>query len=569
MTESESLEPYIVGIDGVEVPFFCVGADLGDLFSAYYHLPQRRLQKEKRRDEHSVGWTPSEDVAMVRASVEVTMVDDLDVEDVETASSASVVGDPKIAASTTSSGAGLSVSKSDETSSTAASSDCHVTKQSKKLSLAQLYAQSVAANPKRHLYTTLLICAILTLAAIVGAVLTELKPEIDFRLWLTRGTLLSSRAMQQFVHLNQNMEQKDEFFLEDGQRVDIKDPPNSEVVCSGQWYGSPYMTARQQLNLVTVWKTQDDSQNALDSDALYQMCMNEEHVLQSLEENDLCYKCPVESNEGSSQDRCIQPYSLVAAARLYLQALSTWSVDFSPDIYLQPSLSCDALRAAWTEKVQSDFTKVLLDCTNSLLQQYSLQEFGRDSSPTCLLPDAKMVASLVDVNFPLSGKVEYTTAVYASKQDSDSLDELYTLDKSSAFSQEDVVLRGLYEVGIQPFYQNPDGGLYMRSFEDALGIDVLLSVAACAVAGLLILWHTKSLYLTLFGLLQIVLALPISWLLYRFVFGFERLVVTILEYDVITSCTLSPSHNAYSHVLLQLFGHKSLRNVCKFLLYID
>jgi hypothetical protein len=357
--------------------------------------------------------------------------------------------------------------------------------------------------------------------------------------------------MQQFVHLNQNMEQKDEFFLEDGQRVDIKDPPNSEVVCSGQWYGSPYMTARQQLNLVTVWKTQDVSQNALNSDALYQMCMNEEHVLQSLEENDLCYKCPVESNEGSSQDRCIQPYSLVAAARLYLQALSTWSVDFSPDIYLQPSLSCDALRAAWTEKVQSDFTKVLLDCTNSLLQQYSLQESGRNSSPTCLLPDAKMVASLVDVNFPLSGKVEYTTAVYASKQDTDSLDELYTLDKSSVFSQEDVVLRGLYEVGIQPLYQNPDGGLYMRSFKDAIGMDVLLSVAACAVAGLLILWHTKSLYLTLFGLLQIVLALPISWLLYRFVFGFERLVVTILEYDVITSCTHSrpltlPTHTPSS-----------------------
>jgi hypothetical protein len=96
MTESESLEPYIVGIDGVEVPF--CGADLGDLFSAYYHLPQRRLQKEKRRDGHSVGWTPSEDAAMVRASVEVTMVDDLDVEDAEIAASTS----------TTSSGVGLS-----------------------------------------------------------------------------------------------------------------------------------------------------------------------------------------------------------------------------------------------------------------------------------------------------------------------------------------------------------------------------------------------------------------------------------------------------------------------------
>ena len=398
---------------------------------------------------------------------------------------------------------------------------------------------------------------------------TELTPEIDFRSWLTRGTLISSRTMQQFVNLYEKNENNDEFILSDGQRVDIKDPPNSAVVCSGQWYGSPYMTENQQLKLTTVWKTKDESQNALDSEALYQMCMNEEHVLESMEEHDLCYKCPVESNEGSSQERCIQPYSLVAAARLYLQAVSTWSIDFTSDIYLQPSLSCDALRAAWTEKVQSDFTKVLLDCTNSLLQQYSLQEFGRDSSPTCLLPDAKMVESLVDVNFPLSGKVEYTAAIYASKQDTDSLDELYKLDKSGAFSQEGDALTGLYEVGIQPLYHTSDGGFLKRDFASAVNVDSALAAAACGMAGLFIFWHTKSLYLTLFGLLQIILALPISWLLYRFVFGLERSVVTILEYDVITSCTLSPSHNAYSHVLLQLFGHKSLRNICKFLLYID
>jgi hypothetical protein len=71
------------------------------------------------------------------------MVDDLSVED----------PDPE-----TASVAELSaVSKSEKTSSTAASSDCHVINRSKKLSLAQRYASSVAANPKRHLYTTLLI----------------------------------------------------------------------------------------------------------------------------------------------------------------------------------------------------------------------------------------------------------------------------------------------------------------------------------------------------------------------------------------------------------------------------
>jgi hypothetical protein len=500
------------GIDG-EMPFLCV-ADLGDLFCVHYHLRQRylQLQKERGKDENSIGVSPSEDAAMVRASVEVTMVDDLSVEDPETASSDSV--------------AELSVmSKSEKTSSTAASSDCHVSNsnRSKKLSLAQRYASSVAANPKRHLYTTLLICAILTLAAIVGALVTELTPDVNFRSWLTRGTLISSRT-QQLINLYENMEQKDEFFLEDGQRVDIKDPPNSAVVCSGQWYGSPYMTENQQLKLTTVWKTQDESQNALDSEALYQMCMNEKHVLESMEEHDLCYKCPVESNEGSRrQERCIQPYSLVAAARLYLQAVSTWSIDFTSDIYLQPSLSCEDLRNAWTKTVQSDFTNVLLDCTDSLLAEYNLRESVSDP-PTCLLPDAKIVASLVDVNFPTSGKVEYTAAIYASKQDTDSLDELYKLDKSGSFSQEGDALTGHYEVGFQPLYLNPDGGFYMRDIHRATAMDILLGLAAglasCVVAG----WHTKSVYLTLFGLLQIILALPITWVLYRFVLGFEWLV---------------------------------------------
>ncbi len=500
------------GIDWIDMPF-CV-ADLGDLFSLQYHLRQRhlQLQKERGRDENSIGLSPSEDAAMVHASVEVTMVEDLSVEDPETASSASV--------------AEFSVmSKSEKTSSTAASSDCHVnnSNRSKKLSLAQRYAASVAANPKRHLYTTLLICTILTLAAIVGAVVTELTPEVNFRSFLTRGTLISSRTMQQLANLYEKNENNDEFLLSDGQMIDIKDPPNSAVVCSGQWYGSPYMTENQQLKLTTIWKTQDESQNALDSGALYQMCMNEKHVLESMEENDLCYKCPVD--EGSSQDRCIQPYSLVAAARLYLQAVSTWSIDFTPDIYLSPSLSCEDLRNAWTKTVQSDFTNVLLDCTNSLLAEYNLGESVSDP-PTCQLPDAKIVASLVDVNFPISGKVEYTAAIYASKQDTDSLDELYKLDTSGTFSQEGDALTGFYEVGFQPLYLNPDGGFYMRDIHRAIAMDVLLSVAACAVAGLLILWHTKSVYLTFFGLLQIILALPISWVLYRFVLGFEWLVTT-------------------------------------------
>ena len=496
----------VIGIGG--------GADLGigNLYHVHYHL--RHHPKES--DDHSVGLelTPSEDAAMVRASVEVTMVDYLDVEDPDTAFSASA--------------SGLSVSKSNKTSTTAASSDCLVSNQSK-FSLAQRYAISVAAHPKRHLYATLLVCAILTIVAFVGAVLSEATVTIQTS-WFTRGTLISSRALQA-IQLRIINEQDDEFFLNDGQRVDINDPPASDGdgVCSGQWYGSPMIAgAGRQLNLMTAWKTRDESQNALDSEALYQMCINEEHVLESLEENNLCYKCPIES---VSQERCIQPYSLVTAARIYLQAISTstWSTDLNQDIYLAPSLSCEDFRAAWTKAVQSRFTSDLLDCTNLLLEQYGLQDTVNDS-PMCSFADATIVASLVDVNFPRSGKVEYTTAIYASKHDTDSLDELYKLDKSNAFSQEGTALTGVYEVGFQPLYLSLDGGFYMRDLYRAVNTDVALTSVACVVAGSLFFWHTKSLFLTLFGLLQIILALPISWALYRFLFGLERLVVKLFKH---------------------------------------
>ena len=525
----------------VDMSSLCVGAGLGDLYHVYVHYYLRHLLKGKDRNEQSdaagVKCTPSEDAAMVRSSVEVSMMDDMD----------AGVEDPEIAASasTTSSVAELSAaSKSDQTSSTADSSGCHQNNQPK-LSFTQRFASSVAAHPKRHLYTTLLVCALLTIAAFVGATVTGATVQLEGS-GFTRGTLVSGRFVQT-TRLNQLNQQED-----NGQSIGTtKDSPVSALVCSGKWYGSRYMASEEQLNLMTVWKTQDGSQNALDSDSLYQMCMNEEHVLESMEENDLCYKC---------QDRCIQPYSLVLAARLYLQAQSTRSTEVNSDIYLSPSLSCEDLRNAWTKTVQSDFTNVLLDCTNALLAEYNLGESVSDSSK-CLLPDAKMVASLVHINFPKSGKVEYTAAIYASKQDTDSVDELYELDKSGAFSQEGVALAGFYEVGIQPFWQTSDGGFLKRDFSSAVNVDSALAAAACGMAGLFIFWHTKSLYLTLFGLLQIILALPISWLLYRFVFGLERSVETILEYDVIALYILSPSH--ISTFTCQISGTKYCWDFCK------
>src|SRR6056300_1579649 len=77
----------------VDMPSLCVGAGLGDLYHVHVHYYLRHLLKGKDRNEHStagVKCTPSEDAAMVRSSVEVNMMDNLDAE----------VEDPEIAAST-------------------------------------------------------------------------------------------------------------------------------------------------------------------------------------------------------------------------------------------------------------------------------------------------------------------------------------------------------------------------------------------------------------------------------------------------------------------------------------
>ena len=497
----------------------CLG--LGALYRHFYLTKTEKVCVNEKAKGKSLGWTTSEDAAMVRSSIEVAI---MAVEDQDLA--------PTRSASSCESDMSSKTISTRKTSSTNSSTETKADSQAK-LYLIQRYALSVATNPKRHLFITLVVCALLTVAAIVGAHSSGFEINFELEIWLTRFTPIANRAMQQYVHLSNaakifgksNNDTK-HFVDFDGQTINVDDPPSSEVVCSGQWYGSPFMTSDRQLNFNTIWTTKGDSQSALDSTALYEMCLNEEHVLQVLEENDLCYKCPVD-DDAQGQKSCIRPYSLVAAARLYLQTISTLSMDLTPSIYLTPSLSCEDLQTAWTEDVQASFSDVLVECANALLEKYKLKDAGDGHSTQCLLPDAKMVASLVDFEFPSTGNVKHSSAVYATKHDSESLDQMYQLDKSNSFAQDCSALTGLYEVGFQSFFTHEDGGFLLREVNQKLIFDSALSAVALVLSGLLILWHTKSPFLTLLGLLQISLALPITWLLYTFVFGLKEWLVIL------------------------------------------
>jgi hypothetical protein len=519
---------------------------LGDLYFHYYgyglsndiQALSRPAAAGRKRGEKHLEWTTSEDAAMVRASVEVTMMKEKDGQvkkesplELTTSEDAAMVrssvevtmmnvdDDIKLTSSES-----KSVMTSDSTAASSIDSQPNIQVQGGN-SLPQRYALSVATNPKRHLFITLVVCALLTVVAFMIVAMSGLKIDfVKFGIWLTRDTLVSNRVIQQLIHLSNSTflfgrVPRVEFII-NGESVDMNDPPSSEVVCSGQWYGSPFMTSDRQLNFNTIWTTKGDSQSALDSTALYEMCLNEEHVLQVLEENDLCYKCPVD-DDAQGQESCIRPYSLVAAARLYLQTISTLSMDLTPSIYLTPSLSCEDLQTAWTEDVQASFSDVLVECANALLEKYELKDAGDGHSTQCLLPDAKMVASLVDFEFPSTGNVKHSSAVYATKHDSESLDQMYQLDKSNSFAQDCSALTGLYEVGVSSIYLHEDGGFYWRNVNETVSSDLSLGIVACLLSAVVILLHTKSPFLTAFGLLQIILSLPITFIIYRFLFGFR------------------------------------------------
>ena len=234
----------------------------------------------------------------------------------------------------------------------------------KKLSLPQRYALSVATNPKKHLTITLFITLFLTLLTSAITFFTGAF-EVDVRLgpWLTRNTLISKRALQSYVHLgryanlfgiaaripNTNSTWDDLSSPDDPKpadldyktvpyqkesSIDYHDTPSYQLICDGEWYESGYLFHPNQMNLMGVFKTVDANEeggsssndedeggggggtrSALEAGALYDMCVQEARVLQQLEDNDLCYKCNLDTGE---EEKCIQPYSLVAAARLYL-----------------------------------------------------------------------------------------------------------------------------------------------------------------------------------------------------------------------------------------------------------
>jgi len=119
-----------------------------------------------------------------------------------------------------------------------------------------------------------------------------------------------------------------------------------------------------------IWKTEDvdkegrAEKSMLDGEAMCNLCKAEESTLAQLEASNSCYKCTSEvrgmfDKGGNCQGKCIEPYSLVLMARLYLVNNNISDINT-----LSQTISCGNLRSSWAPTVQRQFTIALKSCVN-------------------------------------------------------------------------------------------------------------------------------------------------------------------------------------------------------------
>jgi hypothetical protein len=279
-------------------------------------------------------------------------------------------------------------------------------------------------------------------------------------------------------------------------------------------------------------KSEKMSESALDANALYEMCIAEEHTLNTLAENDLCHKCLVEKktwpwSTGSTteeEEKCIQPYSLVGLARVYMRA--QYGFKSLGTEHILPSMSCERLKSVWSARVQKEFKEVLLECTSYMLEELQLTPASNLEYSSCKTFPI-MTASLVDDQFLDTGRVTYTSSIFATKNNPASVKLMYNAEKGkllqnplkseeySSSSFED----NFFDVGINTLYATSKQGFYEMYLEGRLPVDVAILGASLIVTVVCVLIHTRSPFLTIMGVLQILLTLPLGYFVYYFICG--------------------------------------------------
>ncbi|CAB9499985.1 dispatched homolog 1 [Seminavis robusta] len=250
--------------------------------------------------------------------------------------------------------------------------------------------------------------------------------------------------------------------------------------CDRRWYTHENVTS--EARLWPVWKPYDASATALNPAIVKELCTNEQQTQRVLEENSLCITC-------GDTDRCLPPYGIVMYARLLVPG----GMD----------MECNALAAAWGP-FQAETEAEWKTCVEFIEANPDSAVSG-DYRAVC--PDYFHPA-LLDELFDTSGLVQYTSSVFATSEEM--IDELYNINDQ--FGKGGDQIEGAYDTQWNDFVQIFADG--------AVESDMLLATGSAFITAVAILVHTRSPFLTLVGLVQIILSFPLAFFAYRFIGGF-------------------------------------------------
>jgi len=250
---------------------------------------------------------------------------------------------------------------------------------------------------------------------------------------------------------------------------------NSTIAgCDVDWYTDGRMTA--DARLWPIWKSTALPGSALNTGALLELCLAEENTQSVLEEKGLCFGC----EDGG----CLPPYGIVLYARLRVAG--------------GLSLDCEGLSKKWSEYeeiAKSEWQVCVEDLEASLIDP---EEGLPASCPEYFHP------ALLDDLFHATGEVQYTSSVFATT--SDMVGDLY--DAVKEFDRGGKLVKAAYDTQEQDFVN--------LLTEDVLGRDMSLALCSALITAIAILIHTKSPFITLVGLLQIMLSFPLAFFAYTF-----------------------------------------------------
>lgn len=386
--------------------------------------------------------------------------------------------------------------------------DAVVVEARRKITFLGKLSRFTARNPIKCLAFTIVFATVLSA---IGVIVGEFTIEVDNKGWRSRGTLIADREMQNDLLIRnrlalfsdtdgvlwneiQTIVQTGYEDLEDREENNYQTGEVRRLACDASWYSSKNMI--RQNNLFAVWKAQPTEDIAtvsiLDKEVMLEICNAEAATLANLQENGACSGC--------DDTQCLAPHSLILVLR------------GSGLIADADTLSCSELMAAYTPSIQSQFTASLMDCTNRIKLSYNPATSSYDTSILETCP-AGYRTSLVDNEFGLNGNtmLRYTSS-YFNTADSN-FDAVYKLWESDAFDQgsQPSLVRGVYETVYEYINSDYTDSLVQR--------DMILAIASLIITFIAIGVHTRSLFLTLLGILQIIYAIPLSYFVYTFIAG--------------------------------------------------